>query len=67
MSRPDDLVSAAIFATRDAAEAAWGLLAEAGIPASVITEPGTVGRRDHLVMVHREDLEEAQACLAEQA
>ncbi len=64
MARPDDLVAAGIFATRDGADAAWGVLAAAGIPASVIAEPGMVGRRDYLVMVHRERLDDAQALIA---
>ena len=40
MSKPDQLVAAALFDDRDRADEAWGRLAEAEIPASVVTEPG---------------------------
>jgi len=65
MSRPDQLVAAALFDDRDLADEAWGRLAEADIPASVITEPGIMGAYRLNVMVHREDLEEAQALIAD--
>ena len=65
MARPDDLVAAGVFASRETADAAWGAVAARGVPCSVITEPGIMGRHDHLVMVHREDLEEAQGAIAE--
>jgi hypothetical protein len=65
MARPDDLVAAALFDARDPADEAWGRLSDAGIPASVITEPGMVGAYRLSVMVHREHLEEAQALLVD--
>ena len=65
MSRPDQLVAAALFDDRDLADEAWGRLAEAEIPASVITGPGIMGAYRLNVMVHREDLEKAQALIAD--
>ncbi|MEA3502595.1 MAG: hypothetical protein U9R47_07455 [Actinomycetota bacterium] len=65
MARPDDLVAAALFADRDVADEAWGRLFEAGIPASVITEPGMVGAYRLNVMVERKDLDEAQRLIAD--
>ena len=64
MARPEDLVAAALFDDRAPADEAWGILAEADVPASVITEPGIMGAYRVYVMVHREDLEEAQRLLA---
>jgi hypothetical protein len=65
MSDPEQLVAAALFEDRALADEAWGRLAEADIPASVITEPGIMGAYRLNVMVHREDLEEAQALIAD--
>lgn len=65
MAKPEDLVAAALFDDREKADEAWGRLAEAGIPASVITEPGMVGAYRLNVMVHRENLERAQALIAD--
>lgn len=65
MARPDDLVAAALFQDIAPAEEAWGRLAEAGIPASVITEPGIMGAFYHRVMVEREHLDEAQRLIAD--
>ena len=65
MAKPDDLVAAALFTDRDLADEAWGRLAEADIPASVITEPGMVGAYRLNVMVYREDIEEAQRLIAD--
>ncbi|GMQ86130.1 MAG: hypothetical protein BMS9Abin07_1703 [Acidimicrobiia bacterium] len=65
MSKPDQLVTAALFEDRDRADEAWGRLAEAEIPASVVTEPGIMGAYRMNVMVHREDLERAQALIAD--
>jgi hypothetical protein len=65
MSDPEQLVAAALFEDRDRADEAWGRLAEADIPASVITEPGIMGAYRLNVMVHREDLDEAQALIAD--
>ena len=63
MARPDDLVVALIVEDRATADEAWGRLAEADIPASVVTEPGIMGAYRHLVQVHREDLDRAQRLL----
>jgi len=57
-------VSAALFADRDKADRAWGVLTEAGIPAAVITDPGLLGKYELSVMVERENLERAQELLA---
>lgn len=65
MSDPQQLVAAALFEDRDRADEAWGRLADADIPASVITEPGIMGAYRLNVMVHREDLEEAQRLIAD--
>ena len=65
MSDPEQLVAAALFEDRDLADEAWGRLAEADIPASVITEPGIIGAYRLNVMVHREDLDKAQALIAD--
>ncbi len=65
MTKPDDLVAAALFAERDVADEAWGRLVEADIPASVITEPGMVGDYRLNVMVERRDLDRAQHLIAD--
>ena len=65
MSDPEQLVAAALFEDRDLADEAWGRLTEADIPASVITEPGIIGAYRLNVMVHREDLDKAQALIAD--
>lgn len=65
MSDQQQLVAAALFEDRDRADEAWGRLAEADIPASVITEPGIMGAYRLNVMVHREDLDEAQRLIAD--
>ena len=65
MSDPEPLVAAALFDDRDRADDAWGRLADAGIPASVITEPGMLGAYRLNVMVHRDDLERAQILIAD--
>jgi hypothetical protein len=65
MPNPQQLVAAALFEHREVADEAWGRLAEADIPASVITEPGIMGAFRYDVMVHREDLERAQALIAD--
>ena len=67
MVRPDDLVVALMVEDRSKADEAWGRLADAAIPASVITEPGIMGAHRHLVQVHRENLEQAQALLVDLA
>lgn len=65
MSKPDQLVAAALFDDRDRADEAWGRLAAAEIPASVVTEPGIMGAYRLNVMVDRDDLERAQALIAD--
>lgn len=65
MPDPEQLVAAALFDDRDRADEAWGRLAEADIPASVITEPGIMGAYQLRVMVHREDLDRAQQLIAD--
>ncbi len=65
MAKPDDLVAAALFTDRDVADEAWGRLLEAGIPSSVITEPGMVGAYRLNVMVERRDLDRAQHLIAD--
>jgi hypothetical protein len=59
-----DSVSAATFTNRDIADEAWGMLADAGIAATVITDPGILGAYQLHVMVDRADLDRAQAVLA---
>ncbi|RLE16323.1 MAG: hypothetical protein DRJ28_01930 [Actinobacteria bacterium] len=59
-----NLVSAALFNDRKKADDAWGILTEAGVPASVITDPGMLGKYELSVMVERDDLERAQELLA---
>ncbi|GMR02637.1 MAG: hypothetical protein BMS9Abin20_0979 [Acidimicrobiia bacterium] len=54
-----DSVSAAIFETREQAEDVWEFLAEAGIPATVVTDPGLLGPYSVTIEVDREDLERA--------
>lgn len=63
MSILGKLVAAALFTDRDKADDAWGVLTEAGIPASVITDPGILGKYELLLMVERDDLERAQRLL----
>ena len=65
MPNSEELVAAALFDDRELADEAWGRLAAADIPASVITEPGIVGAYRLQVMVHRENLERAQTLIAD--
>jgi hypothetical protein len=65
MPDPGKLVAAALFEDRGVADEAWGRLAEADIPASVITEPGIMGAYQLKVMVRREHLDEAQRLIAD--
>jgi hypothetical protein len=65
MPDPEQLVAAALFQDRDLADEAWGRLEHAGIPASVITEPGIMGAYQLKVMVRREDIDEAQRLIAD--
>lgn len=63
MSVLGDLVAVASFTDRDAADDAWGLLAEAEIAATVMTDPGILGRYSLSLMVERDDLERARETL----
>jgi hypothetical protein len=55
--------SAGLFANRELAEEAWDVLTEAGIPATVVTDPGILGKYSVSVEVEREDLDRAVAVL----
>lgn len=57
-------IAAAVFTDRSLADEAWGLLAEADIPATIVTDPGMLGAYSVQVMVDRSDLEAAQKVLA---
>lgn len=57
-------IAAAVFETVDAAEEGWGLLNDADIPATMITDPGMLGSYSVQLMVDRHDLERAQIVLA---
>jgi hypothetical protein len=58
-------VSAGLFTDREMADKAWGVLADAGISAAIITDPGLLGKYELCLMVERGDLDRAQAALAE--
>jgi hypothetical protein len=64
MSVLGDSTAAAVFDNRDDADEAWSLLVEAGIPSTVITDPGILGAYRVEVVVDRNDLEAAQTALA---
>ncbi|MDJ0923669.1 MAG: hypothetical protein QNJ77_03825 [Acidimicrobiia bacterium] len=65
MARKDKLVPIAEFIGRDVAEQAWGLLEDAGIPANVLTEPGTFGTPViHRIEVERPNVTAAQTLIA---
>jgi hypothetical protein len=65
MARKDKLVPVAEFADRSVAEDAWGVLEDAGIPANVLTEPGTFGTSIvHRIEVERPNVPTAQALIA---
>ena len=57
------LASAGLFADREMAEEAWDVLTEAGIPATVVTDPGILGKYSVSVEVERSDLDRAVAVL----
>ena len=57
--------SAGLFTTRELAEEAWDVLTEAGIPATVVTDPGLLGKYSVSVEVERSDLDRAVAVLQE--
>ena len=63
MSILGESASAALFETREKAEAAWEVLNEAGIPSAVVTDPGLLGKYSVSVEVERDDLERAVAVL----
>ncbi len=65
MSILGESATAALFETRDEAEAAWEALHEAGVPAVVVTDPGLLGRYSVSVEVERVDLDRAVAVLKE--
>jgi len=58
-------VSAGLFTDREMADKAWGALADKDIPAAIITDPGLLGKYELCLMVERDDLDKAQAVLAE--
>jgi hypothetical protein len=58
-------VSAGLFTDREMADKAWGALTDADIPSAVITDPGILGKYELYLMVERDDLDRAQAVLAE--
>ena len=58
-----DDIAAAVLPSREKADEAWGILADAGIPATVVTDPGILGKYELLVMVDRADLAAAQQAL----
>ena len=65
MARKDKLIPIAEFADRSVAEEAWGMLEDAGIPANVLTEPGTFGTPVlHRIEVERPNVATAQALIA---
>ena len=55
--------SAGVFINRELAEEAWDALTEAGIPATVVTDPGLLGKYSVSVEVERSDLDRAVAVL----
>lgn len=65
MSGKDKLVPIAEFVARSTAEQAWVILEEAGIPANVLTEPGTFGTPViHRIEVESPNVPTAQALIA---
>jgi hypothetical protein len=56
-------VSAGLFISREKAEEAWGVLNDAGIPATVVTDPGLLGKYSVSVEVERSALDEAVSVL----
>ncbi len=64
--REDTLVPVAEFAVRELAEDTWAMLSDAGIPASVVRDPGALGTTPVTrVLVARRDAAEAQRLIAE--
>jgi hypothetical protein len=64
MSLLGDSTAAAVFTRREDADEAWGMLQEAGIVATVVTDPGILGAYEVQVMVNRSDLDDAMRVLA---
>ena len=64
MSILGDDAAAAVFDDRADADEAWGLLADAGVPATVVTDPGMLGAYRVMVVVSRDDLDRAIEILA---
>ena len=62
-----NFTSAATFISRDEAEEAWEALNDAGIPATVVTDPGLLGKYSVSVEVDRNDLDRAVAVLQSHA
>jgi hypothetical protein len=65
MSILGESASAAMFETRDEAESAWEILTDAGIPATVVTDPGFLGKYSVSLEVERDDLDRAVDALKE--
>jgi aspartokinase len=65
MSILGPLVSAGLFTNHALAEEAWDALVEAGIPATVVTDPGILGEYSVSVEVERDDLDRAIVVLRE--
>ncbi|MDJ0791269.1 MAG: SPOR domain-containing protein [Acidimicrobiia bacterium] len=64
MSILGDDAAAAVFDDRADADEAWGMLADAGVPATVVTDPGMLGAYRVMVVVSRDDLDRAIEILA---
>jgi hypothetical protein len=57
-------ISAAIFDNVEEAEEGWAMLTDVGIPSTVITDPGILGKYSVQLVVDRPDLDAAQKVLA---
>ena len=57
-------IAACIFDNVDDAEEGWAMLTDAGIPSTVITDPGILGKYSVQLVVDRADLDAAQKVLA---
>ena len=63
--KKDRLVPIAEFDSRDVAEEAWAVLEEAGIPANLLTEPGSLGSPVlHRIEVEQPNVSTAQPLIA---
>lgn len=63
--RPEELVAAALFEEQSTADEAWGRLADAGVPAVILLDPGLLGAFRWRIMVYRRDLDRAVALIAD--